>query len=868
MSDAATVYLTDYQPSAFLIEHCDLRVQLFEDHALVTTNLRLARNPAAQPDAELRLMGEGLTTLSLAIDGQSLAKDHYQLSATELWIQQCPDRFLLTSVVQIHPETNSAFEGLYLSKGMYCTQCEAQGFRRITWYLDRPDVLATFSCRIEADQQQFPVLLANGNKVAQGMVSEERHFVCWKDPHPKPCYLFAMVAGDLAEVRDQFVTAEGRTVALSIFVQANNLAKTDFAMQALQRAMRWDEERFGLCYDLDCFMIVAVDHFNMGAMENKGLNIFNSACVLANPQTSTDAQFESIEAIIGHEYFHNWSGNRVTCRDWFQLSLKEGLTVYRDAEFTSDLHSRAVKRIDDVNLLRTRQFAEDAGPMSHPVRPASYIEINNFYTLTVYEKGAEIVRMYATLLGAAAFRRACDHYFATFDGQAVTTEDFLACMQQHTTLDLSAFQHWYDYAGTPEVRIRSGFDSALGEFWLEAEQLPAAQARPAFMIPIRLALLDDQGHELPLVVAEGNWLPEQQVWLLTQERQRLRFTGLTAAPLPSLLREFSAPIKLVYDYRPADLAFLAAQDGDSFNRWDAMQRLASQLILASAEQPTADQIARLADVMRQALADASLDPALLATLLTLPSYGWLAEQQQPFDPVVLAAKRQAWQLALAEQLRVPMQQRYQQLQWQRPYQFCFADSSQRRLAAVLAGYLVRVEPITLAALEQQYYQAENQTERATAFRLLLDHGTVDQAQLVQQHFYQQWSQDQQMLEFWLAVQAGAQRCCLADVQALLQADSFDRTNPNMLRSLLGQFAANPAFHQSFAVNYRFLTQQVLALDAQNPQMAARLVAPLTQWRRLVAPYADEMLAQLQWLQQQPLSNDLYEVVSKSLASQA
>ena len=861
-----SIQLSHYRPSDYLVEHCDLRIQLFEDHALVTTNLQLCRNPVLEQVGDLCLQGEGLQTLSLALDGQSLAKSRYQISDQELRIQDCPERFLLTSVVQIHPESNTAFEGLYLSKGMFCTQCEAEGFRRITWYLDRPDVLATFSCRIEADQAQFPVLLANGNLVAKGMVSEERHFACWKDPHPKPCYLFAMVAGDLAELSDRFVTSEGREVRLSIFVQPHNLNKTEFAMQALKRSMAWDEQRFGRCYDLDCFMIVAVDHFNMGAMENKGLNIFNSACVLASPDTSTDAQFESIEAIIGHEYFHNWSGNRVTCRDWFQLSLKEGFTVYRDAEFTSDLHSRALKRIDDVNLLRTRQFAEDAGPMSHPVRPSSYLEINNFYTLTVYEKGAELVRMYATLLGEQAFRAASDLYFERFDGQAVTTEDFLACMQAQTRLDLSQFQHWYDYAGTPELRIESGFDAAKGEFYLQAKQscppTPGQADKPAFMIPVVLGLLDQQGQDLELRSSDPSWLPEQSLWLVTEPEQRIVFTGIKQAPLPSLLRGFSAPVKLFYDYSQAQLAFLAAHDSDSFNRWDAMQRLASQLLLAGDPEPQG--LAVLTKAMANALADEQLDAALQASLLSLPSQGWLAEQLPSHDPVALSARRQAWQLALAEALQPAMLARYRQLSWQRPYRFCFADVSQRRLAQVLANYLLSLDAELLAEVEQLYYRADNQSERAMALRLLLDHGKADQAQLAQQHFYQHWQQDQQMLEFWLAVQAGCKQASLVDVQALLQSLSFDASNPNMMRSLLGQFAANSNFHLEPQANYAFLAQQVLLIDGKNPQMAARLVTALTRWRRVVEPYQGLMLAQLKNLAQQPLSNDLYEVVSKAL----
>ncbi|MCG8426166.1 MAG: aminopeptidase N, partial [Chromatiales bacterium] len=573
-----TIYLKDYQPPAYLIEQIDLTFQLGEEETLVKSRLQVRRNSAGPASEDLRLDGEQLELLSIALDGQALPQERYQVDTESLTVLNVPEQFTLETLVRIKPQENTALEGLYKSGTMFCTQCEAEGFRKITWYLDRPDVMARFSTTIQADPERYPVLLSNGNPVAEKQLDDGRREVTWEDPFPKPAYLFALVAGDLRDIRDSYTTMSGREIDLRIYVEPENVDKCGHAMQSLKHAMAWDEEQYGREYDLDIYMIVAVNDFNMGAMENKGLNIFNSKYVLARPDTATDRDFQGIEGVIAHEYFHNWTGNRITCRDWFQLSLKEGLTVFRDQEFSADMGSRGVKRIEDVRLLRAHQFAEDASPMAHPVRPDSYIEINNFYTVTVYEKGAEVVRMQNKLLGPKLYRKAMDLYFERHDGQAVTTDDFVQCMSDAGGKDLTQFKRWYDQAGTPELHITSSYDAGSMTYQLQIEQrcpdTPGQSSKQPFHIPVAIDLLDSQGNELPLQlegeleVTQGNRVME-----LYEARTQFRFINVPEQPIPSLLRGFSAPVKVFYDYSDQELMFLMAHDTDGFNRWDAAQRL-------------------------------------------------------------------------------------------------------------------------------------------------------------------------------------------------------------------------------------------------------------------------------------------------------
>lgn len=589
-----TIYLTGYQPPAFLIEQVRLRFELQETGTRVFSEMQVRRNlQAKEHSSTLFLHGEGLRHCWVKIDGELLAGDAMQITEEGLTLLSPPDHFVFSSEVEIAPENNTALEGLYRSSNMFCTQCEAEGFRKITWFLDRPDVMARFHVRIEADKARYPVLLSNGNPSVSGDLADGRHFAEWNDPIPKPCYLFALVAGDLHYIQDKHITPSGREVDLRIYVEQENIDKCDHAMRSLKHAMRWDEEKYGREYDLDVYNIVAVNDFNMGAMENKGLNIFNSKFVLARPDTATDTDFQGIEGVIAHEYFHNWTGNRITCRDWFQLSLKEGLTVYRDQEFSADMGSRSVKRIEDVRLLRAHQFAEDASPMAHPVRPASYIEINNFYTVTVYEKGAEVVRMQANLLGAEQYRKATDLYFARHDGQAVTTEDFVACMAESSGRDMAQFQNWYDYAGTPQLTVQDEYDAKTQTYRITFKQqipdTPQQSNKPAFHIPVALGLLDAAGHDMQALQTDMVWRDGAYRLELHQAEQTFVFNAVGENPTPSILRGFSAPVKIEYPYTDGQLMHLMAHDSDGFNRWDAAQTLLINTLLRMVEQRQAGQ---------------------------------------------------------------------------------------------------------------------------------------------------------------------------------------------------------------------------------------------------------------------------------------
>jgi aminopeptidase N len=859
-----TVYLKDYSAPAYQVNNIDLVFELSEDFSLVTNTAQYQRQSSqASP---LVLDGQDLELISLSINGKALGQEAYQVTESQLIIPQVPEQFNLTIVTRIYPQKNTSLEGLYQSSGNFCTQCEAQGFRKITYYQDRPDVMSVFSTNIIADKQKYPVLLSNGNLMDTGELADGRHWALWQDPFHKPAYLFALVAGNLLHVEDHYSTHSGRSVTLRIYTEPHNIAKCDHAMQSLKRAMQWDEQRFGLEYDLDIYMIVAVDDFNMGAMENKGLNVFNSKLVFASPETATDFDYMSIESVIGHEYFHNWTGNRVTCRDWFQLSLKEGLTVFRDQEFTADLHSRAVKRIEDVRKLRTLQFAEDASPMAHPIRPASYMEINNFYTMTVYEKGAEVVRMYQTLLGRDGFRKGMDLYFQRHDGQAVTTENFLAAMADANHVDLSQFQRWYDQAGTPVVEASMRYDADEQTCTLSFKQscpaTPESAAKQPYLIPIAVGLLDKNGKDLV-----GN-----QVLRLTEREQSFSFTGIASKPVPSLLRGFSAPVRLQYPYSENDLMFLMKYDSDSFNRWDAGQRLAMQTLLQLLSDQQQGRGIGLAhefiSAFQTVLNDSSLDYALRAETLSLPSEAEIAELAQPANPEAIHQAREFMYSTLAKALRFDLERFYSTLQEHGAYQVDSQSMGQRSLKNTCLDYLGRIndESIQQQCL-LQYRQANNMTD-ALAALAVLNQIDCPQRQQALDEFEQRWQHDPLVMDKWFALQAISKLPnTLTQVKALTQHKLFDIRNPNKVRALIGSFAMrNPLhFHAADGSGYDFLTAYVLQLDAINPQIASRMVRPLMSWRQYEIQRSQLMRQQLERIKaHQGLSPDVYEIVTKSL----
>jgi aminopeptidase N len=844
MKDAAarSIRLADYRPPEFLVDRVDLHFRLTPQRTRVRARLAMRRNPAAaHPQAALRLDGEGLELIAVRLDERVLAPADYRLEPGALVIPQVPDAFALETEVCIDPQGNTALEGLYRSSGNYCTQCEAEGFRKITYFPDRPDVLAVYTTTVEAERALCPVLLANGNCIETGEGEEGWHYAVWRDPHPKPSYLFALVAGDLGCVEDTFVTCSGRAVALRIYVQQHNLDQCDHAMRSLKRAMRWDEERFGREYDLDVYMIVAVDDFNMGAMENKGLNVFNSKYVLARPDTATDADFLAIEGVIAHEYFHNWTGNRVTCRDWFQLSLKEGLTVFRDQAFSAEMSSPAVKRIEDVRLLRSHQFPEDAGPMAHPVRPQAYQEINNFYTATVYEKGAEVVRMYQTLLGPEGFRRGMDLYFQRHDGQAVTTDDFRAAMADANDTDLDQFQLWYEQAGTPRLELTADWDATAGRYTLHvAQRLPATPgqgAKAAQLIPLRIALFDAQGDRLALHLPRlDGEAPYERVLRIEADEQSFAFEGLSAAPVPSLLRGFSAPVIVDYPYSAEELRFLMAQDDDPYARWEAAQRLllASMKGMVEALRAGADPVIEpaLIEAVRLTLEDDTADPALIAEALTPPDEAYLAEQCPPIDPGLASAAHRQLRRGLARALRDALLRRHAALRSAEPYGLEPRAIGARRLRNLCLAYLGALdEPEAAELCRRQFEEADNMTEQLGALRALADAQSSIRDALMDD-FEARWRDEPLVLDKWFALQAGARRDdALARVRALEAHPCFSMANPNRVRALLGAFAANPlGLHAADGEGYRYLAERVVALDARNPQVAARLLRALLRWR--------------------------------------
>lgn len=877
------IYLKDYQAPEYLIDETHLTFDLYEEGTQVQARLVLRRNPARGIGLPpLVLDGQGLELLSLTLDGRPLTTDEYQLDENHLRVQPLTEAFVLETRVRIHPETNTALEGLYQSGALFCTQCEAEGFRKITYYLDRPDVMSLFTTTVKGDRQRYPVLLSNGNPIARGDEAEGRHWVTWEDPFKKPAYLFALVAGDLWCVEDHFMTGSGRQVALRIYVEPENIDKCQHAMDSLKKAMRWDEEVYGREYDLDIFMIVAVNDFNMGAMENKGLNIFNSSAVLAKAETATDAAHQRVEAIVAHEYFHNWSGNRVTCRDWFQLSLKEGFTVFRDAAFSADMNSATVKRVEDVAYLRTHQFAEDAGPMAHAVRPESFIEISNFYTLTVYEKGSEVVGMLHTLLGAEGFRKGTDLYFERHDGQAVTCDDFVKAMEDSNGLDLTQFKRWYSQAGTPRLAVTSAYDAATHTYTLRFQQScppsPGQAQKLPFVIPVALGLLDDQGHELPLQLAgEAQALGTHRVLAVTEGEQCFQFVGIPDQPIPSLLRGFSAPVKLSYPYTADQLLFLMQHDSDGFNRWEAGQQLAVQALQAMVAQHQRAEPMVLDERLIQAFAalldNLHLDQAMLAEMLNLPAEGYLVELAEVADPVVIHEARQTARQTLAKALFEPLWLRYQQyreLSRHIPYVAESEHFARRALQNTALSYLMLSErPEVLSACLEQFHTADNMTERLAALSALVQSPFEVERNQALEAFAEQFRHDPLVMDQWFSVQATSSRPNgLERVQALMQHPAFTLKNPNKVRALIGAFAGqnHVNFHQADGAGYRFLADQVITLNALNPQIAARQLSPLTRWRKYDEARQHKMKAELERiLASGSLSPDVYEVVSKSLA---
>ncbi len=872
------IHRQDYTPPPFLVDQVELDVQFLRDEVLVSSQLRLRRNPDAVPGQALQLDGHGLETLSLAINGTPLGEDDYTCNDSRLTIASLPDTLTLSTLVRIDADHNTSLSGLYRSQDGYFTQCEAQGFRRITWFPDRPDIMSRYLVTLHADKATLPVLLANGNPIGSGDEGADRHWARWEDPFAKPCYLFALVAARLDVLRDRFTTGSGRQVQLAVFVEPGKLDQCAHAIDALQRSMRWDEEVFGLECDLDHYMIVAVGDFNMGAMENKGLNIFNTKYVLARADTATDGDYQNIDRVVAHEYFHNWTGNRVTCRDWFQLSLKEGLTVFRDQEFGADMHSRAVTRIRDVRALRATQFPEDAGPMAHPVRPDSYIEINNFYTSTVYEKGAEVVRMIQTLIGRQAFRRGMDLYFARHDGQAVTCDDFVAAMADASGIDLSQFKRWYDHAGTPHLRASGVHDAATRRYILTLSQSRPTATEPGspfpspFLIPVAIGLIDPDGVDLPLRLAGENDRANPQqttcVLSLTENEQEFVFEDLAVAPVPSLLRDFSAPVILDCDWHNEDLSHLLAHDSDPFNRWEAGQRLASRLILAAAVDIAAGRPAHwplsFAEAALQVLLRAGEDPAFAAEALTLPGEATLAEEVAIVDPDALHAARNSLRCFVAEQLQRELRQCYEALAPSGPYQPTPAAAGRRALRNLCLGYLSELDTAETRTLAmQQFVSADNMTDQFAALATLAQHDCHERAQALAA-FYERWHGEALVVDKWLSVQASSRLPgTLAVVQDLLAHPAFDLYNPNKVYALLNTFGNNHVrFHAADGSGYRFLTAQIGALDPRNPQVAARLARRFDRWRKFDSgrqAYARAALESLRAIE------DVLEIVGRALA---
>ncbi|MBI1261450.1 MAG: aminopeptidase N [Rhizobiales bacterium] len=875
------VLLAEYTVPDYLIDTVSLDIALDPKATRVVSDLQMRRNPASKNKAAaLVLDGERLTLESVSLNGVKLSANQYQVDDEKLTLNDLPDGdFTLQTVTHCAPIDNTALEGLYQSSDIYCTQCEAQGFRRITYYLDRPDVMAVFKTRISGDETLTPVMLSNGNLTESGKLEGGKHFVVWEDPHPKPAYLFALVAGNLAMVEDKFTTMNGREVTLCIFVERGNEDRCAYAMGALQRSMKWDEDVFGREYDLDIFMIVAVSAFNMGAMENKGLNVFNDKYILARPDTATDADYANIEAIIAHEYFHNWTGNRITCRDWFQLCLKEGLTVFRDQEFTGDMRSRPVKRISDVRLLRAHQFPEDNGPLAHPVRPDSYIEINNFYTATVYEKGAELVRMIHTMAGPEKFRKGMDLYFERHDGEAATVEDFISSLADGAGLDLTQFSRWYAQSGTPELIASGQYDAGAKSYTLSLSQIcaptPGQPTKEPYHIPVAVGLIDADGNDMPLQL-EGESAPAAttRVLNLKAREQTFTFTHVASRPVPSVLRGFTAPVKLTSNLTERDWVFLMTHDSDPFNRWEASQRYATGLLqkmVTSRELGDAPRKGTaLAEMFARLLSDPQVDPEYAAQMIQLPSEQMIAQLiGKNVDVDAIHVAREALRHSIVEQIGDVLLETYHRFRVEGPYRPEAEDAGRRALRNGALGYLaLKADGSGEALTVAQFNEAGNMTDSIAALSILSNLDTPARVKALSD-FHDHWKSDHLVMDKWLMIQAtSALPHTLDEVKRLTQHPVFTMRNPNKVRSLITSFAsANQLrFHAGDGAGYHFVADKVLELDNLNPQVAARLLGAFKSWRQFEPARQAMMSAELTRIAEtEGVSRDVFEIASKTLA---
>ncbi len=884
---APAIHRLDYVAPSFWVEKVDLGFDLDPKATRVAARSVLRRNKDSAA-RELVLVGEEIELVVIRMNGKTLSKRHYRHQGHQLIIADAPDEVVIEIETLLNPKANTSLMGLYVSNGSFFTQCEAEGFRKITFFPDRPDVMAKYRVMLRANKKQYPVLLSNGNLIEEGDLGDGRHYALWDDPFKKPSYLFALVAGKLVCEEKTLRLKSGREVLLQVWVEPGNLDKTSHAMNSLVKSIYWDEDRFGLELDLDRFMIVAVGDFNMGAMENKGLNIFNTKYVLANPNIATDTDYANIESVVGHEYFHNWTGNRVTCRDWFQLSLKEGLTVFRDQEFSADMigttSGRAVKRIEDVRLLRLAQFAEDSGPMAHPVRPDSYVEINNFYTVTIYEKGAEVVRMLQTLLGKAGFKRGLDLYFARHDGQAVTCDDFRAAMADANIRDLTQFENWYSQAGTPRVKATADYDAAAATYTLKLEQFcaptPDQVNKKPFLIPFAVGLLDEHGGDIPLKLdGEYNFsVPTDTLVLeLKEASQEFVFTGITKKPVPSLLRNFSAPINLEFDYRDEELAFLLAHDSDAFNRWEAGQRLATRRLLTLINQQavgpdlsyeSTDQDQLYFDALRKLINDTTLEPAFKELALTLPSEGMLAEYVSVIDPHCIHYARRVMKKKIAHALRDEFIQAYRNNQVEGIYRPDPVSSGRRALRNCALSYLAELDNHDISKLLHHHLQqAGNMTDRMAALSTMVHHGSSHASQALKQ-FYVEFKEEPLVIDKWFSLQAASPTTDIKALRSLMKHPAFTLKNPNRARSLIFAFCnSNPlSFHAVDGSGYAYWAEQVIALNAINPQVAARLARTMDRWRKYTPQLQAAMQAALEQVSRSKnLSKDVAEVINKSLS---
>jgi aminopeptidase N len=874
---AEPIHLKDYRPADWLVETVSLDISLHPASTRIRATLKLKPN-SQSPAAPLVLDGDGLSLVGVKLDGHELSADAYLVSPDKLTIAQPPNRPLTLEIeTLVDPSANTRLSGLYRSNSTYCTQCEAEGFRRITYFPDRPDVMAIYTTRIEADKAEAPMLLSNGNLVEHGELASGRHFAVWHDPHPKPAYLFAMVGGDLACVEDRFRTISGRDVTLRIYVEHGKEDRCGYAMSSLKRAMRWDEDVFGREYDLDIFMIVAVSDFNMGAMENKGLNIFNDKYILASSDTATDADYAHIEAVIAHEYFHNWTGNRITCRDWFQLCLKEGLTVFRDQEFSSDMRSRPVKRISDVRNLRATQFIEDAGPLAHPVRPEAYKEINNFYTSTVYEKGAELVRMVQTLIGKENFRAGMDLYFTRHDGEAATVEQFIQCFSDVSARDMTQFMRWYSQAGTPHVRVRTHFDPAHKRLTIETSQelapTPGQAIKEPMVIPLVIGLVDESGRDLPLTLA--NQTPIERGMLeLTEQVQTFEFVGIPNNPILSINRGFSTPITLTADLTSDDLAFLAAKDCDLFNQWQALQTLSMSTLLDNVKAIGIGEYPRTNEKLIEAIAlileNAATDSAFMALMLTPPGESDIAREiGNDIDPDAIFGARKAFRAGIGEQLGALLSTVYDRVRVESSYSPDAVSAGKRSLRNVALDLLaMRGKPEAIARAARQYDTADNMTDRMAALATLSFHNVIE-SQKRFDDFYARYSSDALVIDKWFTLQAMIPRADTLDkVRTLTAHSAFSYDNPNRVRALFGAFAHNnfTQFNRPDGAGYEFVADTVLKLDAKNPQVAARLATSFRTWRMLEQRRRAKAEAALIRINSGTgLSRDLKDIVERTLS---